>query len=167
MLYQLMGLGDLIMHKPIFILVTGQDKEEARDSAKSFINEDLIGNGCSFDWCQGIKESERWPKYEEFEEIQDAKTDKVKELIKKMINQDQEEILAWIDRGNKELKKDGTKNLGWTLSSFSIASSRTKGSIFSEEYSGVDPIVDFETLEIFWKNYEDKPVFLCGFDIHY
>ena len=67
------------MHKPIFILVTAENSEEARSQADSFIDEELIDG--FFDWKQGLKESQRWPDYEEFDTPKDASTKESMQFI--------------------------------------------------------------------------------------
>ena len=155
------------MHKPIFILVSADNAEEARSEADTFIDEKLIDG--SFDWQQGLKESKRWnEELEIFDTPQDASTKDSMLFITQMIKSSQTQIMEWLNTANKELKEKGLKDLGYTLSSFGIAAGKTVGIIFdSTNWSCGSAIVDFESLKGFWKTNEKSKVFLCGFDIHY
>ena len=155
------------MHKPIFILVDANNAEQAKTQAKQFINDKLIDG--SFDWHQGLKESNRWNKeYEIYDTPQDASTKQSMLFITKMIKSSQAQIMEWIEIGNEELKERGLDDLGSTLCSFSIASGHTQGHIFdSTNWSCGSAIVDFENLKGFWETNQNSKIFICGFDIHY
>jgi len=155
------------MHKPIFILVDAENAAEARENAEQFITDKLIDG--SFDWHQGLKESERWNKeYEIFDTPQDASTKESMLFITKMIKSSQTQIMEWLTTGKKELDERKLNELGNTLCSFSIASGNTVGHIFdSTNWSCGSAIVDFDSLKGFWETNDNSKVFICGFDIHY
>ncbi len=157
------------MHKPIFILVNADgdiNETQAHEIAESFINEHLIGR--SFDWHQGLKESQRWPDYEEFDTPKDASTKNSMQLITHMIKSAQNEILNFIELGQKELDQNGLSDLGNAAGYFSLAGGKTVGHIFdSTNWSCGSAIVDHASLKGFWETNEKSKIFLCGFDIHY
>lgn len=154
--------GGINLHKPIFILIEGVNQKEAKENAKEFIEDKLIDG--SFDWFQGIKESQRWPELEKYEKPKLAKYEK--KFIEELILRTQKEIHFWLDKGLQEIKEKGDKELGWTLVDFHIASGKTACSLFdSTNWSDGDGIRDKESLVAILK---DNPhLWLCGFDIHY
>jgi len=158
------------LHKPIFIIVATNSKAEARDLATARADS-LVGENKNHDWYQGIKESQRWGKdYEFFDKPCQIISERGKKIIKEMIESTQKSIQKWIDQGMVELKKKGMKDLGWTLSNFSIASGETSAHVFDgTDYSMGEAIVDFEFLENLKKyaKKESLKLWIVGFDIHY
>jgi len=145
--------------------VRADSAKEANDEAIDLIENTLITEGGGFDWSQSIKVSKRWPEYEKYDQPLNA--DLVKKEIDELLKTTIKESHKWIDRGLKELKEKGDKNLGWTVCNFSLAGGNTIAHIFDGD--GED-IKDQTHLDNVFNNW-DKPItqtlFACWFDIHH
>ena len=166
-----------IVHKPIFIIVTGEDYVEAKIEAISFLRENTGENRQYFDWYQGIKESGRWQESYSYFDTPRLMDDKhTKRQLNKMIKSQEEYVLEWIKTGNEELlnrfdnKGKEVKPLGSILVNFHIASSDSSMHIFDNSgYSGGSAVVDKATLQytLKWAKKEKIKLWLVGFDVHY
>jgi len=153
------------LHKAIILLIRADTKNEAHTQAENIVNDTLISDGSSFDWSQSIKTSGRWPEYEKYEDP--IKADLVKKEINKFLKMTISEVRDWIKRGNKELKKKGNKDLGWTCASFSIAAGNTSAHIFDGDGADIKDQQHLDNVFKNWGNPITQTLYACFFDIHY
>ena len=167
------------MHKPIFFIVMAEHEEVAKELAERHIQERLIDlsgtwgtGGSSYDWYQGIKESGRWPEYEDYDRPIKISMN-TKALLRKLIRLTQTEYRYWKKEADKvysESKFDGPAAIfyhaiGNPINHFLFdLTDYSMGSAISSNAS-LDKLDEYLSKQ----QCDDptRPAWLVGFDIHY